>query len=58
MAREGAAMFRICVIIAGFVFVALALLNATRHIGAYLHTQNAKGPMEQRIRHAKWIWRA
>ncbi|MEA4884276.1 MAG: hypothetical protein VB144_11595 [Clostridia bacterium] len=51
-------MFRICVIIAGFVFVALALLNATRHIGAYLHTQNAKGPMEQRIRHAKWIWRA
>jgi hypothetical protein len=51
-------MLRIAVLIIGLLFVAVALFNACRSIFAYLHARNAKGPMKQRIRDAKWIWRA
>jgi hypothetical protein len=49
-------MFRICVIIAGLAFVALALLNAIRYVGAYLHARNSKGPMKLRVSQARWTW--
>lgn len=50
-------MPRIAVLMIGLLFVAIALFNACRNICAYLHAWNAKGPMEQRIRYAKWTWR-
>jgi len=51
-------MFRMFMLASGLAFVAIALFNACRSIFAYLHARNAKGPMKQRIRDAKWIWRA
>jgi len=51
-------MPRIAVLIIGLLFVAVAILNACRNIGAYLEARNSKGSMKLRIRDAKWIWRA